>query len=493
MKYNHVIILLLVSIIGLVVSTQFLVHQNIKNQRQHSTVINYAGKQRMISQVIAKTVLNIQNAHQKNQDYESLNTELRYLVDEFNTNYGILKNGDPELNIIDHNSETAQLMLEDLEESYRIIKGNADRLIVEKNPDNIELIINSILSKEESFLSKMNIVTTQYNLDFVGENKRLAKLHLIISFLIVIFLILEVIFLVKPAFKKLITKNENLHHINELLSLKNQEIDNAKSNVKSKNRELEQESQFLSKQKKVLRSKLNDIYVSADINEIFIKNLTYGMRVPLNAMIGMLRLLGRTSPTDEQNRHIKSLTKIAKNSLSNINNVINFQELEANKIKLEEDTFNIKTTIVNIYDTLLPIALERSIDFNIRISENIPEFLVGDTRRLKHIIYNLTYNCIKASRNRKVSIDVFLNHINTDNMAHLDFAVSDSSYGISEEASPYVFQLIQPKGKTTHYNSLELAIAKKLLELQNSTILVESTIGKGTTFYFTLILPVGKE
>ena len=492
MKYNHVIILLIISIIGLVVSTQLLVHQHIKNQEEHFTIINNAGKQRALSQVITKKVLNIQKAYQKNLNYENLNAELRNLVDEFSTNHERLKNRNSILTGGSHNSKTTQLMFEDLEESYNVIKGNATRLIVEKNSNNIGLTIKSILHKEESFLSKMDAITGQYNLDFVAKNKELAKIHWITSLFIILCLILEVIFLVKPAFKKLIAKNENLLYANESLSLKNQEIDNLKINVKTKNRQLEQKSQSLSKQKEVLRSQLDDVSVSADIKEVFIKNLTYGMRVPLNAMIGMLRLLDRTSPTDAQNGHISSLTKIAKNSLSSINNVINFQELEANKIKLEKDIFNIKTTVNDIYEVLLPTALDKSIELNVQISENMPELLIGDTRRLRHIIYNLTYNGIKASRNGKVSIDVFLNHINQDNMAYLDFAISDSSYGISDEASPYVFELIQPKGKSTYYNSLELAIAKKLLELQGSSILVESSIGKGTTFYFTLILPVSK-
>ena len=493
MKYNHVIILLIVSIIGLVASTQLLVHKNIKNQRQYFPVINHAGKQRMLSQVIAKTVLNIQKSHQEKQNYEDLNTELRKLIDELTANHKSLKHGNPELDIVNHNSEATLLMFEELEERYSIIKENVEQLIVEKNDVNIELIIASILNNEESFLSKMDAITTQYTLDFIARNKQLEKLHLITSSFIIIFLILEILFLVKPAFKKLMTKIDNLKHANELLSLKNQEINDVRSNVKTKNRQLEQKSHFLSKQKEVLRNQLDEVSVSADTNEVFIKNLTYGMRVPLNAMIGMLRLLDRTSPTNEQNRHISSLTKIAKNSLSNVNNVINFQELEANKIKLDIDTFNVKTTINGIYEVLLPTALDKAIEFNVQISENVPEFLIGDTRRLKHIIYNLTYNGIKASRNGRVSIEVFLNHINKDNMAHLDFAISDSSYGISDEASPYIFELIQPKGKSTHYNSLELAIAKKLLELQGSTIMVESIIGKGTTFYFSLVLPVGKK
>lgn len=492
MKYNHVIILLLVSIVGLIVSTQLFVHQKIKNQQQHFTVINQAGKQRMLSQVIVKTVLNIEKYHQRNQNYDNLNMELRNLKDEFKSSHESLKNGNPALGFINHNSAKTQLMLSELGESYDIIQGNAAQLIVENNSDNINLIIESILSNEERFLSKMDAITTQYNLDFIDENKQLGKWHLITSLFIMIVLILEVLFLVKPAFRKLMTKNENLHDANESLLLQNQEIDSLKSNVKTKNRQLKQKSQMLSNQKEVLRNQLDEVSKTSDINEVFIKNLTYGMRVPLNAMIGMLRLLERTSPTDEQHRHINSLTKIAKTSLSNVNNVINFQELEAYKIKLENDTFNIKTAIKSIQEALLPIALDKSVEFTMRISENVPEFLIGDTRRLKHIIYNLTYNAIKASRNGEVTIDVFLNHINKENIAHLDFAISDSSYGISDEDSPYVFELIQPKGKSTYYNSLELAIAKKLLELQDSTITVESIIGKGTTFYFSLELSMGK-
>lgn len=492
MKYNHVIILLIVSIIGLVVSTQLFVHQNIKNQQQYFNIINHSGKQRMFSQAIAKTVLKIQKVHQEKQNYEDLNVELRNLIDELTRSHNMLKNGNPKLKTEKYNSETITLMFDELEASYSIIKENVEQLLVEKNANKIDLIITSILNKEKGFLSKMDAITAQYTLDYTTQNRQLSKLHLITCGFIILFLILEVLFLLKPVFKKLATRIDDLKHANELLSLKNQEIDSLKSNVKTKNRQLEQKSQFLSKQKEVLRNQLDEVSVSADTNEVFIKNLTYGMRVPLNAMIGMLRLLDRTSPTDEQNRHIRSLTKIAKNSLNNVNNVINFQELEANKIKLDADTFNIKNMINGIYEVLLPIALEKAIEFNVEISDNIPKYLIGDTRRLKHIIYNLTYNGIKASRNGRVSVEVFLNHINQDNMAHLDFAISDSSYGISDEASPYIFELIQPKGKSTHYNSLELAIAKKLLELQGSTIMVESIIGKGTIFYFSLVLPVGK-
>ena len=177
MKYNHVIILLIISIIGLVVSTQLLVHQHIKNQEEHFTIINNAGKQRALSQVITKKVLNIQKAYQKNLNYENLNAELRNLVDEFSTNHERLKNRNSILTGGSHNSKTTQLMFEDLEESSNVIKGNATRLIVEKNSNNIGLTIKSILHKEESFLSKMDAITGQYNLDFVAKNKELAKIH----------------------------------------------------------------------------------------------------------------------------------------------------------------------------------------------------------------------------------------------------------------------------------------------------------------------------
>ena len=158
MKHNHVIVLLIVSIIGLVVSTQLLVQQKIKSQQEYYTIINYAGKQRMLSQVIAKTVLNIQNAHQANKNYQELNTSLRNFTNEFSKNHESLKNGNANLGIVNHNSETILLMFEELEESYKVIKENSSQLLIERNEENISLIINSILSKEESFLSKMDAI-----------------------------------------------------------------------------------------------------------------------------------------------------------------------------------------------------------------------------------------------------------------------------------------------------------------------------------------------
>lgn len=247
---------------------------------------------------------------------------------------------------------------------------------------------------------------------------------------------------------------------------------------------------------KKLSADLQEVQENAAIKSQFLSTVSHEIRTPLNAVIALSHLLIQEDPKPEQIKSLNTLKFSAENLLALINDILDYNKIESGRIHFENIDFDLHHLISSIKDALSFKAQEKNIPIVLNYDPKIPSLLIGDPVRLSQIITNLLDNAIKFTHEGYVRIDVQSKEITQDKI-RLQFMVSDTGIGIEQSKIKSIFErFTQASSDTTRKfggTGLGLAITKKLLELQDSNIQVESRIGYGSKFYFFLTLPISKK
>ncbi len=221
----------------------------------------------------------------------------------------------------------------------------------------------------------------------------------------------------------------------------------------------------------------------------FLSVMSHEIRTPLNAIIGYIHLLLHENPQPYQLEYLRILQISAGNLLSLINDVLDFSKIEEGKIIFAERDFDIRQLVNDLKLANKIRAEERGNSVKIMFDSDIPELVVGDSTRLNQVLNNLLSNAIKFTHNGKIVIEVSLKNL-TDDTIEIYFSVTDTGIGISRDKHYLIFERFTQEHShiTREYggSGLGLAIIRKLLQLQNSDIYLESEPGKGSKFYFSL-------
>lgn len=224
------------------------------------------------------------------------------------------------------------------------------------------------------------------------------------------------------------------------------------------------------------------------IKSQFLSTMSHEIRTPMNAIIGFTHLLMQ-NPRPDQVSKLKTLKFSAENLMVLINDILDFNKIEAGMIEFEEVDFSIKELISNIRETMIEKAREKGIQLRLLTDEGLPEFVIGDPMRLGQIILNLVSNAIKFTNKGKVVISTILSHQDSTKTT-INFEVMDTGIGIQENKQQYIFEsFTQASSDTTRKyggTGLGLTITRRLLELQGSSIALKSKPGEGSVFSFEL-------
>ncbi len=235
---------------------------------------------------------------------------------------------------------------------------------------------------------------------------------------------------------------------------------------------------------------------TALIKAKFLSTMSHEIRTPMNAVIGLTNILLQEKPRSDQVENLNTLKFSADLLLSLINDILDFSKIEAGKINFESYDFDLHTLISNIKNTIKLKAEEKNLKFETTIDPAIPVMVKGDQVRLSQILTNLTANAIKFTNEGEVLIDLQLIS-KTDDNTTVRFSVRDTGIGIDESKFEQIFQSFsQADTDTTRKfggTGLGLSITKKLLDLQGSTIKLESKMGKGSNFFFDLTFQTATE
>lgn len=243
-----------------------------------------------------------------------------------------------------------------------------------------------------------------------------------------------------------------------------------------------------------LRKAKSDAEHSAHVKDVFLTNMSHEIRTPMNAVLGITRLLAKTTMSQQQEFYVNTIQNAANNLLVIINDLLDFSKIEAGKISLEYIGFDLRSIVENVLQVMQYKAEEKGLLASASVTPDIAPVLIGDPYRINQVLINLISNAIKFTEKGSVSVSCSVSH-SGEHTQLIRFEVKDTGIGMGEEFLSHLFDKFTQEDESVTRKfggtGLGMSISKQLIELMGGAIQAESRKGEGTTIFFSLNFALG--
>ncbi|MDR3280538.1 MAG: response regulator [Synergistaceae bacterium] len=260
--------------------------------------------------------------------------------------------------------------------------------------------------------------------------------------------------------------------------------------------ELEEKNDNLNRLNEMLTSAKEQAEESSRAKSDFLSHMSHEMRTPMNAIIGMTSIGKSAADAERKDYAFGKIGDASTHLLGVINDILDMSKIEANKLELSFEDFGFEKMLRKVVDVINFRVDQKRQNLHVALDKDIPGRLIGDDQRLAQVITNLLSNAVKFTpEDGAIWLDTHFAG-ETDGLCTIQFKVSDTGIGISEEQQSRLFNSFQQADSSTSRNfggtGLGLAISKRIVELMGGNIWIESELGHGSSFFFTIQVARGK-
>lgn len=446
------------------IAGQFVVQSQLARQSHDSTVVNLAGRQRMLSQRVGKCAA-ILAAATPAVDARPYLDELRSTLPIWRRNHLAMQQGDPELGLPGDNSPAVTARFEELNPTFDAVYAAAERLATAAaSPGAATAALRDdaavVLAREADYLRGMDAIVDVYEIEAEGRVRRLQTVERVLLALTLLVLALEGFLIFRPAVLRIRDAIAELHQSHAALRQAKEAAESA-SRAKS----------------------------------AFLANMSHEIRTPLHAVLGAADYLRQSDDENERRTCVQAIDESGHMLLSLLNDLLDLSKIEAGKFELQPGPVDVRELLTGVTAMLTRAATAKGLDLRLEISADVPRVVTVDALRLRQVLVNLLNNALKFTDAGEIVLRASSQNLQTGSAA-LRLEVADTGIGIPADEQSRIFAAFtQAKSKDATSRGgvgLGLDIASRLVRMMDGQLSVQSEPGRGSTFAFEIVCPVSE-